>query len=174
MSDELRSEGSRSEGLRSEGLVSDGPAGDAGPDRIAALLDDLAVLALRHLTTPEISFTTASTLGRLARGGPLRLTRLAADEGVAQPSMSQLVGRLAGQGLVRRVRDPQDGRVVLVGITAAGRQLVERRRAARKGRLRELVAALPDEDRRALAQAARIATPAVHRLTERALNRSAH
>ncbi|WP_377273989.1 MarR family winged helix-turn-helix transcriptional regulator [Peterkaempfera sp. SMS 1(5)a] len=111
-----------------------------------------------------MSFTTASTLGRLARGGPARLTALAADEGVSQPSMTQLVQRLERQGLVRRTSDPADGRVVLVAVTDAGRELLADRRRARTERLAALLAALPAEDREALAAAAAGALPALERL----------
>jgi DNA-binding MarR family transcriptional regulator len=166
----VESKGDRfvTEGDRSGPAAAPAPSVSTAPERAAALLEDITVLAVRHLSGREISFTTATTLSRLARGGPLRLTRLAADEGVAQPSMSQLVGRLAEQGLVRRVRDPKDGRVVLVGITEAGRRVLERRRAARLARLRKLIATLSDDDQHALAEAARIALPAVRHLTERA------
>src|SRR5690348_9275886 len=128
---------------------------DAQPngDQTAAFLEQLAVLAVRHLTPRDISFTTASTLGRLARGGPARLTALATDEGVSQPSMTQLVQRLERQGLVRRTSDPADRRVVLVAVTDAGRELLADRRQARTERLAALLAALPDEDRQALAAA---------------------
>lgn len=137
---------------------------------VAALLDGMAVLAVRHLATREISFTTASTLSRLARNGPQRLTRLAAEEGVAQPSMTQLVQRLVKQGLVARVGDPEDGRVVLVSITDAGREVLRGRREARVARLAALLDTLPAEDRQALAEAARIGAPALGRLTENALS----
>jgi len=132
-------------------------------------LEQLAVFALRHLATRDISFTAASTLARLDRCGPARLTALAADEGVTQPSMTQLIQRLERQDLVRRVRDPDDGRVVLVAVTDAGRRLLTARRQARTARLTELLATLPAEDERALAAAVRAAVPALQRLADRAV-----
>ena len=99
---------------------------------VAAGLDELTRLAMRRGGKPrDISFTTASTLSRLEHEGPRRLTSLATDEGVAQPSMTQLVQRLERQGLVERNRDPGDRRVVWVGITEAGRALLADRRARR-------------------------------------------
>jgi DNA-binding MarR family transcriptional regulator len=41
-------------------------------------------------------------------------------------SVTSIVQRLVAAGLVRRVRDDTDGRVVLAEITEAGRELVER------------------------------------------------
>jgi DNA-binding MarR family transcriptional regulator len=135
---------------------------------VAALLETMTVLAVRHLAPHDVSFTTAATLGRLARGGPQRLTRLAADEGVAQPSMTQLIQRLERQGLVRRVSDPADGRVRLISITEAGRELIQQRRAARAARLSDLIATLSAEDQLALDEMARIGMPAVQRLMDNA------
>ena len=62
------------------------------PEEIAGALAEVAGVVVRSLTDRRgMSFTTASTLGRLEREGPVRLTALAAAEGVAQPSMTQLV-----------------------------------------------------------------------------------
>ncbi|MBI0377594.1 MarR family transcriptional regulator [Streptomyces albiflaviniger] len=147
------------------GAGSDAPA---TREEAAEALEQLAFLAVRHLTNRDISFTAASTLGRLSREGPSRLTALAADEGVTQPSMTQLIQRLERQGLVTRVDDPHDGRVVLVAITDAGRELLAERRRGRTNRLAELLATLPPEDEQALATAVRAATPAFQRLVESA------
>ncbi|MGA4932551.1 MarR family winged helix-turn-helix transcriptional regulator [Streptomyces incarnatus] len=112
----------------------------------------------------DLSFTAASTLARLEREGPVRLTLLAAAEGVAQPSMTQLVQRLERQGLVMRVDDAVDGRVTLIAVTDAGREVLAARRRSRDARLADLVAGLPDDDRRALADAMRVVAPLVQRM----------
>ncbi|MEU5272385.1 MarR family transcriptional regulator [Streptomyces hygroscopicus] len=145
-----------------------GTDASATREEVAEALEQLAFLAVRHLTNRDISFTAASTLGRLSREGPSRLTALAADEGVTQPSMTQLIQRLERQGLVTRVDDPHDGRVVLVAITDAGRELLAERRRGRTDRLAELLATLSPEDQEALATAVRAATPAFQRLVENA------
>ncbi|OON77266.1 MarR family winged helix-turn-helix transcriptional regulator [Streptomyces tsukubensis] len=137
-------------------------------DDVAALLEGLTALSVRHLTVRDISFTTALTLGRLSRCGPTRLTVLATEEGVSQPSMTQLVQRLERLGLVTRVRCPDDGRAVLVSITDAGRRDVEARRRKRFDRLQNLLAALPDEERDTLVSAARMAMPALSSLLDTA------
>jgi DNA-binding MarR family transcriptional regulator len=111
-----------------------------------------------------MSFTAASTLARLEREGPLRLTALAAAEGVTQPSMTQLAQRLERQGLVTRLNDDVDGRVTLVAILDAGRDVLAERRQARDARLADLVAALPDEDQRALGEAMSTVFPLVQRM----------
>lgn len=103
-------------------------------------------------------------MNRLHREGPTRLTTLAAKEGVSQPSMTQLIQRLERRGLVAKVADPGDGRAALIGVTEEGVALMEHREAARRERLAQLLAAISDEERDALALAARVALPVLQSL----------
>src|ERR1700756_2724770 len=81
----------------------------------AALLTRLLGRHLRGpLSRPEIVVLNA------LQGGPQRITDLAELEGVAQPTMTQLVNRLERQGLVSRERQRDDGRVVVVSTTETG------------------------------------------------------
>lgn len=135
------------------------------PEEIARALAEVAGTVIRSLTDRRgMSFTTASTLGRLEREGPVRLTALAAAEGVAQPSMTQLVQRLESQGLATRVGDPDDGRVSLVAVTDAGREVLAERRRQREARLVSLLAALTEDEREALGAAMETAVPLVRRM----------
>ena len=52
--------------------------------------------------------TAASTLVTLERTGPRRLTDLAVNEEVTQPSMTALVTQLEELGLAERRRNPAD------------------------------------------------------------------
>ncbi|MEU5085267.1 MarR family winged helix-turn-helix transcriptional regulator [Streptomyces sp. NPDC021356] len=138
-----------------------------GTEDTARALADVASAVIRALTDRrQLSLTAAATLARLERDGPARLTALAAAEGVTQPSMTQLVQRLRAQDLVARVGDPDDGRVSLITLTATGRAVLAARRKARDARLAQLLAALPDEDQRALGAAMRTALPLVLRMLE--------
>lgn len=135
------------------------------PEEIARALAEVAGTVIRSLVDRRgMSFTTASTLGRLEREGPVRLTVLAAAEGVAQPSMTQLVQRLESQGLATRVGDPDDGRVSLVAITDAGRTVLAERRQEREARLAGLLDALSEDEREALGAAMKTAVPLVRRM----------
>ena len=116
---------------------------------ISAALERLFGLT-RWLSPAGLSLTSAATLASLERLGPSRLTALAAREGVTQPAMTQLIARMAEQGLVERAADPGDGRVVRVQITAAGRELLAGRRAVRAERISGLLAMLSPADRAAL------------------------
>ena len=120
---------------------------------LGILLERLVAL-LRSLNTAEtMSRTSSSTLARLDRDGPSRLTALAVREGVTQPAMTALIARLEDSSLARREPDPADGRVVLVGITDTGRALLTRRRAERAERLAVLLAGLSPEHREAISAA---------------------
>src|SRR4051812_15692334 len=118
--------------------------------QLAAVVERLVEVLRRLNSRDGLSLTAASTLRRLERGGARRLTDLATAEGVTQPAMTQLVSRLEREGLVSRGGDPADGRVVVVRITAAGRDLLRRRRAVRADRLAALLAGLDPADRSAI------------------------
>ena len=130
-----------------------GPTDDELAAGLAAGVERLVGM-LRRLSPPgELSPTAAATLAALERSGPGRLTFLAAQAGVTQPAMTQLISRLEEAGLAGREPDPADGRVVLVRITADGRAMVARRRAIRARRLAVMLAGLSPQDRAALAAA---------------------
>ena len=128
--------------------------------QVTATFQGVFELLMRITPADGMSLTTAATLGRLDREGEHRLSELAAAEGVTQPAMTQLVSRLERDGLAERRGDPADRRVVLVRVTAAGREAVARRRAARVERMAALLPALPPADREAILAA----LPAIDRL----------
>ena len=93
------------------------------------------------------------TLRRLDADGPQRVTDLAAAELVTQPTMTVLVNRLEQDGLVRKTRDADDARAVLVEITDIGRAQLSEVRAGRAAVLQSRLDRLDDEARAALAAA---------------------
>ena len=139
-------------------------------EEIADALEQASILTTRHITNQTVSLTSALALSRLNEQGPIRLTTLAAAEGISQPSMTQLVQRLERQGLATRINDPEDGRVALVNITNAGRALMDDRRRDRRDRLAELLMAVSPEDEAALILAANVALPIIGRLIHNATN----
>jgi DNA-binding MarR family transcriptional regulator len=119
----------------------------------AAVFERLIGLFRSLSPASGLSLTAAATLATLERSGPSRLTSLANREGVTQPAMTQLIGRLEDAGLVDRAADPSDGRVVQVRITADGRAVLAGRRAVRAERLAGLLDRLSPDQREALAAA---------------------
>lgn len=135
---------------------------------LSLVLERLVRVVRRLATAGDLGPPAAATVARLVREGPTRLTDLAAGEGVSQPGMTQLVTRLERAGYVRRTASPTDGRVVLVEATAAGSDLVDRRRAQRCEAVDAMVAQLAPQDRAAV----RAAAPALDRLADLALGRN--
>ncbi len=101
----------------------------------------------------EISRTEVGVLATLS-DGPRRITQLAMTEALAQPTVTQLIDKLEGRELVSRSRSEEDGRVVLVQITAAGAEALEVVRALIRANMREALVDLPDAELTELAHAA--------------------
>jgi DNA-binding MarR family transcriptional regulator len=133
----------------------------AGSDDVGEALQALAGLALRR-DGRELSLTAGPALVTLERTGPWRVTDLAVAEGVTQPSMTAVVTQLQHLGLAERRRDPADGRVVLVAITAAGRRYLAASRRAGISVFTALIDKLPEQDAAALSAA----VPTLRRLLE--------
>lgn len=137
---------------------------DVDGERIAAVLESVAVLVVRHLIHGQ-SLTSAAVLAQLDDGGPARMCELAATCGVSQPSTTELVGRFQRDDLVARFTDPQDKRATLVDITTSGRTQRLRMQRSMHGRLIELLRALPAEDQATLHLALHAASPFINLLT---------
>ena len=87
-------------------------------------------------------------------GGRLGLSDLASSILLSQSGLSKLLDRMESAGLVRRDRDPRDGRAAFAAITPHGLSLVKKARLSHHTFLRQTFAeALDDED---LADLARI------------------
>ncbi|MBO0875212.1 MAG: MarR family transcriptional regulator [Pseudonocardia sp.] len=148
---------------------------EEGRAEIAESLQQIAVLVVRYLADRQgLAFTSVLVLSLLAAEGPMRLTAVAAAEGVSQPSMSQLVQRLERQGLAARVSDGGDGRAALVAITDAGRALMAERQEALGGRMADLLAALSAEEEASLRLAMHVSLPIIQRMVRIAAHRDPH
>ena len=145
-----------------------------GSDTAVGIAEALRVgasLMMRHLARGT-SLTSRNVLAALAAEGPSRLTALAAATGIAQPAMTQLVGRLEREGLVVRLIDPDDARATLVAITDAGRALRDELQESTHERMAELLDGLPSDDQATLALAMRVAMPLLQELTRNAAQHS--
>jgi DNA-binding MarR family transcriptional regulator len=118
------------------------------PSRAAVLVR----LLVRQVRNREISRTEMEVLSIL-REGPRRITELTELEGIAQPTMTLLVTRLQDKGWVERDGLPEDGRVVIVRITEAGRAAQQRFRAQFLDAMRTNLQELSDPELRALSAA---------------------
>jgi DNA-binding MarR family transcriptional regulator len=119
-------------------------------ETLSASLERLVSMVRRLAPPTGMSLTAVATLRTLEMSGPCRLSELAIGQGVTQPAMTQLVTRLERDGYARRGGSPDDARVVLVSLTAAGSDLLRHRRQARTDELRALLDRLPAADREAI------------------------
>ena len=124
-------------------------------DEIAEALPQRAAVLSRLFVARAglgISRIEAGVVGALAVRSH-RITELAAGEGVTQPAISRLVDRLQDRGWVVRDSDPRDGRVVMVQLTPAGREMFDTLRAEYRALVHEEMAALSDGDVETLSRA---------------------
>ena len=82
-----------------------------------------------------------------AHGGQCAIGCLAEAAEQCSATMTGIVDRLAHMGLVERGRDPNDRRSVLVSLTAEGEALLERAKAERAERARQLLSHFTSEER---------------------------
>jgi DNA-binding MarR family transcriptional regulator len=106
--------------------------------RFAALLDQ------HHLTLPQ--FLVLASIHQHGTGCPIG--RLADEMFQSYPTMTGIVDRLKSAGLVSRGTDPNDRRKVVISLTKAGRQLLDRAKQARRERMAHALSHLSRQDRR--------------------------
>ncbi|PKP73689.1 MAG: MarR family transcriptional regulator [Alphaproteobacteria bacterium HGW-Alphaproteobacteria-6] len=114
--------------------------------RIAAVLRSFA---WQRAEAAGLSPTQAQILKRLSARGPSRISVLADDLGVTQPTISDAVAALLRKGHVARAPDPEDGRAVLLHLTQSGAQHAEAARVPAPAMLAALET-LPAADRGAM------------------------
>ena len=124
----------------------------------AERLHAAAIQLLRSVRVEDrasgLSGPRLSALSVIVFGGPLPMSALAAAEQVKPPTISRMVAELEREGLVERVRETGDRRVLKVRATASGRKLLEEGRRRRVARIAKALEGLAPEDRKLLARAA--------------------
>lgn len=136
-------------------------ARDAIPDEeLSARLHSAALHLLRRLAQEDratgVSAPRLSGLSVLVIGGPRTIGSLAAIEGVTPPTMTRLVAAMVADGLIERLADPADRRVVRVQASETGRTLLLTGRDRRVSTLAAMIAPLTPKERRRLDSAAEI------------------
>lgn len=111
----------------------------------------------------ELTLSEVSVLARLDRQGPATPGALAELERVRPQAMGTTLAALEDRGLVTRRPDEQDGRRVVMSVTAAGRGVLADRRSESTQRIGQvLTAEFTAAERRQLLDA----VPLLERLAE--------
>ena len=108
---------------------------------------------LRQEAGAGLSPSQLSALAVISNHGPLTLGALAEHERVAPPSITKVVSKLEGDGLVTRTACPDDRRVCRVDISPDGAALVEESRRRKTAWLTARINELDPDDQRRLADA---------------------
>lgn len=123
-----------------------------GPNGLGSVLYDLIGVVVR-LRPRELSLTANNTLAVLQSNGPARLGELAASQVVSQPAMTATVDQLTRMGLVQRLSDPDDGRVVVVSLTPEGSKFRDRQRTQLESWMDDAISQLGTDEARVLDEA---------------------
>jgi DNA-binding MarR family transcriptional regulator len=141
------------------------PADDVGVELVAgslALLTRQASLMRLHdlvsarggLTLERSAYPLLNQILALQgqAGGGGRLTDVAAGLRVAVPTVSRQVRQLEDLGLVVRTKDPIDGRAILLEVTEAGVDALQRMRVQWRKTVAEILESWPEKDRELLGE----------------------
>jgi DNA-binding MarR family transcriptional regulator len=97
--------------------------------------------------------TAIALLLTVVRGGPIRLSELAEEEGLNPTMLSRAVSGMVQEGLLKRSSDEGDRRAAWVEATPAGRKLAERMRRERTHAVNAALDGLTEGDRRRIEEA---------------------
>ncbi len=135
-------------------------SGTAGEHSLTSRLR-LAVMRLnRRLraqrTNASVTLSQISALSSLHKCGPMTPGELAAREGVQPPSMTRVIGALEDMGYISKRAHPNDGRQVIVELTAQGLGYIDADISAREAWLDARLSELDEAERETLSRAAEI------------------
>lgn len=125
----------------------DGPLETQIVSSIRRILRAVDQSSRRLLETCGLSAPQLAALRVLERTGPLTPSALARAIYLSHPTVTGILGRLEGRGLVRRQPGPRDRRTVLVHLAPAGLELLTRAPTLLQERFQRELAQLPHGER---------------------------
>jgi DNA-binding MarR family transcriptional regulator len=118
----------------------------AESDTVAQIAEALSGLVGRlkrklreRATLGDLSPSQIAVLLRLEREGPATSAKLAQAEGMRPQSMSAIVQALQGQDFIEAAPDPNDGRQLILSLTATCRKTIKANRATRRDWLAQAI-----------------------------------
>jgi putative acetyltransferase len=100
----------------------------------------------RYRFNTKLSLTEARVIYEIGRRGEHTQSALCAGLKVDMGYLNRVVRRLATAGLLARRKDEQDGRIVRLGLTEAGRKVLEEINAASDEQTEALIAELAEDE----------------------------
>lgn len=94
----------------------------------------------------DVTMPQAKLLYLLGASGELHMSDVVHRLGVSLSTVSGLVDRLVNHGLATRRDDPADRRQVVVALTSAGTEFIDRFRELNARQLRQILAVLDDRE----------------------------
>ncbi|MFD6198506.1 MarR family winged helix-turn-helix transcriptional regulator [Mycobacteriaceae bacterium NPDC060252] len=133
------------------------PSGNSAREieELVAATDALYFAMRRGRTSPSgtqagLSRSQLELMAPLLDRDSMSVSQLAGTAGVAVPTATRALKQLEERGVVQRARSSSDDRLVLVGLTSAGRAQVVKAQAAFRARQHGVFAELTGDDRRAM------------------------
>lgn len=100
-----------------------------------------------HAEMGAVTFQQMHALHTIARHGPVTMGALAGSlEAASLSSATQMADRLVRLGLVERMSDPEDRRLVRLGLSPRGREVLQRRAVAWREAIGVALEGLSDEE----------------------------
>jgi DNA-binding MarR family transcriptional regulator len=153
-------------------------AGDS--DAAVAIVSDLAALfrrqrrgLARNWCLGSVSMTHLHVLMLLDSDGPQPMGRLADALLCSLPNATGIIDRMVERGLVERVRDDGDRRLVRVSLAPRGRETLDEFEMVRQQQLLGILGAMSPQERRVCAEAFRAMREAAERLDAEAAGSAA-
>jgi MarR family transcriptional regulator, 2-MHQ and catechol-resistance regulon repressor len=112
-------------------------------------------VAAQHLGSGGLTLTQFAVLEALYHLGPMSLSDIAAKVLTTGGNLTMVVGNLEKQGLAIRQRSPEDGRVLIVVLTAKGKALIRNLFPEHAGAIADFMSALTPAEQKTLGELCR-------------------
>jgi DNA-binding MarR family transcriptional regulator len=152
----------------------------ATPNLVEQCLDELEPIMARQRKEiarqgcfRAISSTHLHVLFLLTSEGPQAMGRLAEQLSVSMPNVTGIVDRMVAHGLVERLRDEEDRRLVVVSATATGRETVYEIDLVKRRLFTQVLDELTSREQACVLDAFRTLNQAISRLDSQADRKTA-
>ncbi len=141
-------------GWGGSGAVAGTEAADIASELIGWIAEQRASM-MRRWCGQSLSTPNLHVLMALASAGPITMSRLAELRDISLPNATGIVTRMEQRGLLERIHDAHDRRVVVVRLTAAGEDVVDELELVKHRDLRLTLEAMDPQDRHEFARGMR-------------------